>query len=53
MLDGRVIGAIALFRLLSHKSELADIDREIFDLLATQAGSALYCSRLRAERLSR
>jgi GAF domain-containing protein len=51
-LAGRVTGAIALFRLLSHKAELLDVDREIFDLLATQAGAALYCSRLQAERLS-
>jgi hypothetical protein len=49
-LDGRVIAVIALFRLLSHKAELTDIDRELLDLLANQAGTALYCTKLHAER---
>ncbi|HVQ30208.1 MAG TPA: GAF domain-containing protein [Vicinamibacteria bacterium] len=49
-LEGAVMGAIALFRLLSHKPGLADVDREIFDLLAAQAGAALYCTKLHAER---
>jgi len=49
-LDGRVIAVIALFRLLSHKGELTEIDRELLDLLANQAGTALYCTKLHAER---
>jgi hypothetical protein len=49
-LDGRVMAVIALFRLLSHKAELTDIDRELLDLLANQAGTALYCTKLHAER---
>jgi GAF domain len=52
-LEGEVSGVIALFRLLSHKAGLAEIDREIFDLLASQAGSALYCAKLHAERLAK
>jgi len=45
VLDGKVIGAIAVFRLLDQKeSKLAPLDYELFDLLATHAASALYCS---------
>lgn len=45
VLDGKVIGAIAVFRLLDQKeSKLAPLDFELFDLLATHAASALYCS---------
>ena len=45
VLDGRVIGAIAVFRLLDQKqSRLAPLDFELFDLLATHAAAALYCS---------
>jgi len=45
VLDGNVIGAIAVFRLLDQKgSKLAPLDYELFDLLATHAASALYCS---------
>jgi nitrate/nitrite-specific signal transduction histidine kinase len=45
-LDGRVSGAIALFRLLPQKSGIEALDRELFDLLATHAATALYCSTL-------
>ena len=45
VLDGKLIGAIAVFRLLDQKqSRLAPLDFELFDLLATHAASALYCS---------
>lgn len=40
--DGRVIGAIAIFRLLRHKRGLEDVDRELFALLSTQAAAALH-----------
>jgi hypothetical protein len=43
-----VTGLIALFRLLSHKPSFEAVDREIFDLLASQAAIALYCTRLHA-----
>lgn len=45
-LDGRVIGAIAIFQLLPQKPALGDLDRELFDLLATHAATALYCASL-------
>ncbi|HEV3192159.1 MAG TPA: GAF domain-containing protein [Polyangiaceae bacterium] len=43
-----VRGAIAVFRLLSHKPALEPVDHEVFDLLATHAAKALYCSELHA-----
>ncbi len=47
-LGGRTIGAIAIFALLPQKEGLADLDHELFDLLATQAATALYCASLHA-----
>lgn len=44
----RVVGAIAIFRLLPQKAAVEDLDRELFDLLATQAGMALHCAALHA-----
>jgi len=49
VLDGRTTGVIAIFRLLGHKRGLEDVDRELFDLLARQAASALYCTKLNAK----
>ncbi len=43
-----VNGAIAIFRLLPQKAQFAELDRELFDLLATQARTALHCSALQA-----
>jgi regulator of replication initiation timing len=43
--EGRVIGVIAVFRLLAHKPALEAVDLELFDLLAMQAGIALHCTR--------
>jgi len=43
-LGSKVVGALALFRLLPQKSGFEPIDRELFDLLATHAAVALYCS---------
>jgi hypothetical protein len=48
--DGRVTGAVAIFRLLGHKRSLEDVDRELFALLGTQAATALYCSKLAAQQ---
>ena len=44
-LDDVVIGAIGVFRLLPQKSGFEPIDLELFDLLASHAASALYCTR--------
>lgn len=45
-LDGRVTGFIAIYRLLAHKTALEPLDHELFDLLATHAATALYCTSL-------
>ncbi len=44
----KVIGAVAIFRLLEHKAHLESLDHELFNLLATHAATALYCSELHA-----
>ncbi len=47
-LGGRVVGAIAIFRMLPQKtSGLEPLDYELFELLGTHAATALYCSGLR------
>jgi archaellum component FlaC len=48
VLDGKVTGAIAIFRLLPQKAGIEAVDRELFDLLATHAATALYCTSLHA-----
>jgi GAF domain len=50
--NNRVIGVIAVFRMLPQKPTLASVDRDLFGLLGTHAGLALYCSGL-AERAGR
>jgi hypothetical protein len=45
-LDGGVTGLIAIHRLLAHKTGLEPLDHELFDLLATHAATALYCTSL-------
>jgi hypothetical protein len=47
-LGDRVIGAIAIFRLLPQKTAIEALDHELFDLLATHAATALYCTGLEA-----
>jgi hypothetical protein len=49
-IDGRVIGAIAVFRLRPPKVGLECVDRERLELLGPHAATALYCTRL-PERL--
>lgn len=50
-LGERVLGALAIFRLLSHKRGLEPVDHELIDLLATHAATALYVSRLHREKV--
>lgn len=45
----RVVGAIAVWEFLSQKTELAEVDYEIFRLLGAHAASALEAARLVAE----
>ena len=48
-LDSSVTGVIAIFGLLPQKGGIEELDRELFDLLATQAAFALYCTGLHAK----
>ena len=50
ILNGSVSGVIALFRLLPQKRQIEALDRELFDLLATHAATALYCAALHTRR---
>jgi hypothetical protein len=45
-LNERVTGVIALFRLFPQKMRLEAVDYELFELLATHAATALYCTGL-------
>lgn len=50
-LDERVVGAIGIFSLLQQKQGLESLDYELFDLLASHAASALFCTRLYEEHV--
>jgi hypothetical protein len=45
---GRIVGVLAVFRLLPHKGCLDAIDIDLFDVLAAHAASALLFTRLYA-----
>jgi putative methionine-R-sulfoxide reductase with GAF domain len=45
-INGRVIGVIAVYRLLGHKRGLTSLDHKLLDLLAGHAATALVSSRL-------
>jgi K+-sensing histidine kinase KdpD len=49
-LDGKVTGVIAIFRLLPQKTGIERVDRELLDLLANQAGTALHYGNLSTPR---
>lgn len=48
--EGAVTGVLVLFRLLSHKGELQELDRELFRLLESHLASVLYCTDLHESR---
>jgi len=48
-LCGRVVGLLAMFRLLDQKPSLVDLDRELLELVSTQAGPVLYCAQVGAQ----
>jgi len=49
LIKQEVVGAVALFSLLAHKAALAPLDREILNLLAGHAATAIVSSRLYAD----
>ena len=51
-LDAQVIGVIGIFGLLQQKPGFEPIDFELFDLLASHAASALFCTRAFARMLT-
>jgi transcriptional regulator with GAF, ATPase, and Fis domain len=48
-LEDKVVGALAVFRLLPQKSGFEAIDYEMFNLLATHAATAMYLTKLHSE----
>jgi nitrate/nitrite-specific signal transduction histidine kinase len=48
--DGRVTGLITIFKLLPQKPGLEAVDHEMFELLATHAATAIYCTGLHAKQ---
>jgi len=46
--DGHLVGIVVILGLLAHKPQLEPLDHELFDLIATHASTALYCSALQA-----
>jgi predicted RNase H-like nuclease (RuvC/YqgF family) len=52
VLDEKVIGVIAVFRLLGQKSGLQPLDYELFDLLGSHAATALYCTQEQQDQLA-
>jgi GAF domain len=51
-LGSQVLGAIAIFRLLPHKPSFDATDHVLFELLETQGGMALHCTRCSTARSS-
>ena len=49
----RVVGAIVIWEFLQQKTELADVDHELLNLLAVHAASALQSAKLAADLGSR
>jgi len=49
MIKERVVGVIAIYKLLPHKRGLTELDHRLLDLLAGQAATALVSSRLYAQ----
>jgi nitrate/nitrite-specific signal transduction histidine kinase len=48
-LEGRVIGAIAIFGLLQQKRSFSALDQELFDVLAGHAATAIFAARLHSQ----
>jgi transcriptional regulator with GAF, ATPase, and Fis domain len=49
MIKDRVIGVIALYKLLPQKKQFANVDYELFTLLAGHAATAIFSARLYSE----
>jgi GAF domain-containing protein len=49
LIKGEPIGAVILFKMLPQKKKFAEVDRELFNLLAGHAATALFASKLYTE----
>ena len=53
-IEGRgVIGLVTVYRVEEHKGKLSDLDKELFDLLASQTATALSSSRVYSETVKK
>jgi hypothetical protein len=53
-IEGRgVVGMITIYEIEEHKGELSDLDKELFDLLASQTATAMTSSRVYSETVKR
>lgn len=49
LIRGEPIGAVVLFKMLPQKTKLQEVDRELFNLLAGHAATALFAAKLYSE----
>jgi nitrate/nitrite-specific signal transduction histidine kinase len=49
LIKGEPIGAVVLFKMLPQKTKLQEVDRELFNLLAGHAATALFAAKLYSE----
>lgn len=49
----RVVGIINVYRIEEHKGGLSDLDKELFDLLASQTATAMTSSRVYSETVKK
>ncbi len=53
-IEGRgVIGLITIYEIEQHKGKLSDLDKELFDLLASQTATALTSSKVYSETIKK
>jgi GAF domain-containing protein len=53
-IEGRgVVGLITIFEIEQHKGGLSDLDKELFDLLASQTATAMTSSKVYSETVKK
>lgn len=51
--DDKVVGMIGVYEIEAHKEKLSDLDKELFDLLASQTATAMTSSRVYSETVKK
>ncbi len=51
--EERVFGVILVYQIEEHKGGLSDLDKELFDLLASQTATAMSSSRVYSETVKK